>query len=293
MSNKDDTNRDFDQTTFDASSSSSELKIDQSSLADEGAAAAPVELFGGAIICNFPKTFVDLSTIRQVPDNQEVWLSCPTITNSCFIVEILQLQKDAAEDNPLDFFFHDLVTQNLIEGDDTNCYYSLLPNLNNVQNYSFDPSVNNHPFILGDYLTNMLVDNTKRSNDASPTSMNTTMSRITVSTGVGVQYYLSSGGHRRDVANMTQNLPQQMQSEQSKQETDENTWIQIELCLVRFWSLQTDILITHSKPLPTTTYNMSKSMYEQADELSKTYDGKEFNEICKSFKIMDWNLFAS
>lgn len=33
-----------------------------------------VDLFGGAIVASIPSTFEDVSDIRQVPDNQEVYL---------------------------------------------------------------------------------------------------------------------------------------------------------------------------------------------------------------------------
>jgi hypothetical protein len=250
-----------------------------------------VELFGGAIICNFPKTFMDLSTIRQVPDNQEVWIS--STPNNCFILEILQFQEDAAENNPLDFFFHDLVMQNSCQDDcqdNNNCYYSLVPNLSSVQNYWFTPSDHNDPFILGDHLpSNPQANSNRCSADGSSTdSKGTTVNRITVSVGVGLQYSSETKGN---VIYRNENLYEiKFHPEKSNQHA---TWIQIELCLVRLWSLQTDILITYTKSVPAVSQTTSESILDQARNISKTYERKEFLEICRSIKIVDWNLFAS
>lgn len=244
-----------------------------------------VELFGGAIIGNFPKTFMDVSTIRQVPDNQEVWIS--SISNNCFIIEILQFQEDAAEDNPLDFFFHDLVTQNTDQDDNNYYYYSLVPNLSVVQNYwSIPSSDHNDPFVLGDYLPPSILqaNGSRYSADGNSTDIISTMgNRITVSVGVGLQYSSRTKGNE---IGRKENLPEIKLH-------PEATGMQIALCLVRLWSLQTDILITYTRPILAVTQTISESISDQALHISKTYDGKEFLEICRSIKIMDWNLFSS
>jgi len=41
-------------------------------------------LFGGALICELPSTFADVSTIRQVPDHQEVYLDKDGFTSIIF-----------------------------------------------------------------------------------------------------------------------------------------------------------------------------------------------------------------
>jgi hypothetical protein len=274
-----------------SSSTKSSLKAGNHSpqLLDDSATS--VELFGGAIICNFPKTFIDLSTIRQVPDNQEVWIS--SITNNCFILEILQFQEDAAEDNPLDFFFHDLVTQNSGQDDcqdNNNCYCSLVPNFSSVQNYWSTPSDHNDPFILGDHLPSIPQENSNTciADGSSTDSKGTSVNRVTVSVGVGLQY--SSETERNEIFRNENFIEMKFQPEISNQHA---TWIQIDLCLVRLWSLQTDILITYTKSVPAVSQITSESILDQARNISNTYERKEFLEICRSIKIVDWNLFAS
>ncbi|ORY60713.1 uncharacterized protein BCR38DRAFT_442293 [Pseudomassariella vexata] len=41
-------------------------------------------LFGGALICDLPANFADVSTLRQVPDNQEVWIDKDGFTSIIF-----------------------------------------------------------------------------------------------------------------------------------------------------------------------------------------------------------------
>ncbi|KAI1371908.1 Mog1p/PsbP-like protein [Hypoxylon crocopeplum] len=41
-------------------------------------------LFGGALVCDLPANFADVSTIRQVPDNQEVYIDKDGFTSIIF-----------------------------------------------------------------------------------------------------------------------------------------------------------------------------------------------------------------
>lgn len=41
-------------------------------------------LFGGAIVCDLPEKFADVSKLRQVPDNQEVWIDQDGFTSIIF-----------------------------------------------------------------------------------------------------------------------------------------------------------------------------------------------------------------
>lgn len=49
------------------------------------------DLFGGALSANIPKGFVDASTIRQVPDHQEVFLD--PHSNASLVIEILDIES--------------------------------------------------------------------------------------------------------------------------------------------------------------------------------------------------------
>ncbi|KAL9096421.1 MAG: hypothetical protein Q9165_001418 [Trypethelium subeluteriae] len=47
-----------------------------------------IELFGGAIIADYPTTFIDVSDLRQVPDHQEVYIDANGLTS--IVVDILE-----------------------------------------------------------------------------------------------------------------------------------------------------------------------------------------------------------
>ncbi|KAF8319530.1 Mog1p/PsbP-like protein, partial [Cantharellus anzutake] len=68
------------------------------------------QLFGGAITTELPEAFIDASDLRQIPDNQEVFLS--PVDDVTFIVEILEKVE---EDNLLEaakFHFDSLAHDN-------------------------------------------------------------------------------------------------------------------------------------------------------------------------------------
>jgi hypothetical protein len=63
-------------------------------------------LFGGAASCEVPQDWIDVSTLRDVPDNQEVFVDRTGDVSA--IVEILEYQKNVADKDAAVFFFNDL-----------------------------------------------------------------------------------------------------------------------------------------------------------------------------------------
>ena len=57
-----------------------------------------IELFGGAMICNIPSTFIDCSDFRQIPENQEVFVDSST-TDRSLIIEILEYDEKIKDEN--------------------------------------------------------------------------------------------------------------------------------------------------------------------------------------------------
>lgn len=66
-------------------------------------------LYGGAITCNLPSSWVDVSEIRQVPDHQEVYLGPQ---NESLVVEILEHQSTKNGNDAARYFFDDLAEAN-------------------------------------------------------------------------------------------------------------------------------------------------------------------------------------
>jgi hypothetical protein len=65
-------------------------------------------LFGGAISCEIPTAWRDVSDIRQIPDHQECWQE---MEGAVLVVEILQRQEVSDADAAA-FFFNDLAESN-------------------------------------------------------------------------------------------------------------------------------------------------------------------------------------
>lgn len=64
------------------------------------------ELFGGAITAILPPSYLDASDIRQVPDNQECFMS--PHSNSTIIVEVVEYQESQKDERAALYFFEDL-----------------------------------------------------------------------------------------------------------------------------------------------------------------------------------------
>ncbi|GLD96994.1 hypothetical protein PINS_up005677 [Pythium insidiosum] len=73
-------------------------------------AMRPRELFGGALSCAIPDGFADVSSFRQVPDNQEVFANATT--DQCIIIELLQYEADVRDEDSAQFFFNEIATSN-------------------------------------------------------------------------------------------------------------------------------------------------------------------------------------
>jgi len=67
-----------------------------------------VDLFGGAMVAELPSGFADVSNIRQVPDNQEVYLDKDGFTSIMF--DITERLDDAGtDDEALKAHFQDII----------------------------------------------------------------------------------------------------------------------------------------------------------------------------------------
>ncbi|CEG46313.1 RAN guanine nucleotide release factor [Plasmopara halstedii] len=67
-------------------------------------------LFGGALSCEIPEDFVDVSSFRQVPDNQEVFANATT--DQCVIVELLQFEESVDDNQSARYFFNEIAQSN-------------------------------------------------------------------------------------------------------------------------------------------------------------------------------------
>lgn len=66
-------------------------------------------LYGGAITCEIPSDWRDVSDIRQVPDHQECWQEAD---GAVLVVEILERRQNVSDADGAAFFFNDLAQAN-------------------------------------------------------------------------------------------------------------------------------------------------------------------------------------
>ncbi|KDP41182.1 hypothetical protein JCGZ_15589 [Jatropha curcas] len=71
-------------------------------------------LFGGAIVSTFPVRFQDVSNVRQVPDNQEVFVD--PARDESLIFELLDFKHDVADNGSATWFLQDLANEQDAEG---------------------------------------------------------------------------------------------------------------------------------------------------------------------------------
>ena len=170
-------------------------------------------LFGGALTINVPSEWRDVSEVRQVPDNQEVYQDCTADpgqemelvgTGGCVIVEILERQQ-VSDEEAASFFFWDLAETNGIVKDEEKkkgLSYSQI----------FDVGVSEDSKTIG-------------SNDKN--LMPALSSKVKACTCIGDQ---SIGPLR------------------GQTKTDKSSRVRVELCAVRLVSVETDVLLTLTMP---------------------------------------------
>jgi hypothetical protein len=86
------------------------LEISQDAQEQQQQQARQVGLFGGAISIILPNAFDDISTIRQVPDHQEVFVD--RNSEISFIVELVNFDSDVSDANAPGHYFSDLAECN-------------------------------------------------------------------------------------------------------------------------------------------------------------------------------------
>ncbi|VEU37001.1 unnamed protein product [Pseudo-nitzschia multistriata] len=70
-------------------------------------------LFGGAIACDLPAGWKDLSDVRPIPDNQECFQNSLVDENPIMlVVEILERQEQIGDQDAASFFFNELAERN-------------------------------------------------------------------------------------------------------------------------------------------------------------------------------------
>ena len=213
-------------------------------------------LYGGAITCDVPSDWINVSELRQVPDHQEVFVDNTHDDDNdddqerpCLVVEILEYQTDQTDDRVGQYLFEDLADANGATERDFRGFDTDAVGLRTLIGYGIndeDNSSNNN--------NNHNVNN-NHGNDGEAKN-NTTRYRLCW--GVGRQ-----------------------QMTKDKQQID----ILVEVCVVRLPAVSTDLLLTLSRRKPTDETKQAV-LGDNADL------GPVFRRIISSFRIRAWSLFG-
>ncbi|KAG4084598.1 ran guanine nucleotide release factor [Neocallimastix lanati (nom. inval.)] len=180
------------------------------------------ELFGGAMTASMPEAFKDASIIREVPDNQEVYVDINT--DQSIIVELLE-QAEASNDECGLYHFKQLAEDN------------------NADNYEIIKNDN----IAPQDIPNIKIDSVKK---------------IV--------------------------LGKQIISKFNEKDADAKNVVNIYLAVIRVPSIETDILISYNCPVYIGSKSSSRT---QSVEGQENISDEIFNQLIKSFNVVDWDLF--
>lgn len=225
----------------------------------------PRPLFGGAMSICIPSQWRDVSEIRQVPDNQEVFQDCTFADGStvqselgiqgsggCVVIEILEREDGLNDDKAAEFYFKDLAEAN----------GSMDETSSNAENGANDYSVDyTASWNVGNDAKNMLMEG-EIEKDKGPNIM----PQLSVTTKA-----FTCIGHQNvsPLRNRT------------KLEEGKSAYIKVELCVLRLEQVHTDLLISLSLP-----------SHQDKDSRMEYIHNTLFLEILRSFQVLDWSLFG-
>ncbi|ORZ30912.1 hypothetical protein BCR44DRAFT_39052 [Catenaria anguillulae PL171] len=86
----------------------------------------PTPLFGGAITALLPPELIDVSNLRQVPDNQEVWVDSTANQSASLIIELLHLDPQVSSEALATFHLSQVLLAASDDDDNSEPQYELL-----------------------------------------------------------------------------------------------------------------------------------------------------------------------
>lgn len=242
-------------------------------------------LYGGAITCDIPSTWRDVSQIRQVPDHQEVYQEfSPDIaasgTGPCIVFEILQREECVRNEDASRFFLNDLADANSAPTEEEggrlllkSCFYVM----------------------AGKTLNSSDNESTTSSDSWMHLPHFQKLDNCTVCLCLGRQLVLGKGLREGDprVESCTE-------------------WVTIEMCILRLKNLQTDLVISLTSPVIDIKEDCkakasvgSAVNNDRTDKVKNNIIRKKipklkaapnysaiFRRIVSSFEVQDWSLFV-
>jgi hypothetical protein len=212
-------------------------------------------LFGGAIVCDLPEHFADVSKLRQVPDNQEVWIDRDGFTSIIF--DITERVGPSGQGPKID---GRALTTHLEE-------------------------------LVGSDKDSLKIWNTAETEFSRleyeytrPPCASTLVQKLTC---------FSTNFNRQRFPAYTLISTQTPQAGQSKERSSAPDFTALIMTLLRLEKYNTDILITINVPHIKGEYDEEEVDLELGKQGQLIGDAVEFSaRIWESFKIKDWGLFG-
>jgi Ran-interacting Mog1 protein len=211
------------------------------------------QLFGGALSCQIPADWIDVSDIRQVPDHQECWRDDGDGTSapSLLVVEILEWQPEIANENAAAYYFQNLAEANDATGPGK---AQFTQQQHQQQQEQQEPSSS---------LLQMIGQGQLPASAAQC---------------FGTGYQKVAMGREFDMA--------------GNRRHQEVHWIRIEICVIRLPHVGTDLLVTLSTPSNASLHQSNTIAATNGDVDICDEPTDLFRQIMSTLRIRDWSLFG-
>ena len=213
--------------------------------------------YGGAITVELPTAWRDVSDVRQVPDHQECWQEMGDL-GSVLVVELLDRQSSVSNADAAAFFFRDLAEANGVVGPPSptspDCRFLPLPGALVGGSGSAQPQ------------------------QPPPTATSSPLvssGKAVPCCGIGIQKVAM--GRDTDLAGN----PRQQ----------EIRWVLVELCVLRLVEVDTELLVTITKQVPTSNPNEPIEAASTRIGNNNTFS-QDFLRIVSTLNIQEWGLFG-
>jgi Ran-interacting Mog1 protein len=229
-------------------------------------------LFGGAMSCLLPSNgWIDTSDIRQVPDNQEVFMenvavtaaaaaaSASTLPNpAMLVIEIVEYQSAVSNDDAMKYFWDNLCEDNNVDPHDCNSsIFHEIPNLP----IPVPPSGQQQPQAVASSLWTTTCGAAETCNNGS----------ITIKCCTG--YQKIAIGRDVDVNGNDRSAQQEV------------NWVIVNQAVVRLPKYDSEILISLSQPIPST---VPPTILPDVDQMIHPV----WLNAVTTLKIHDWTVFG-
>ena len=256
-------------------------------------------LFGGAMSSSFPSTgWIDISDVRQVPDNQEIFIEDPSTTTRSggqnppaqIVVEIVEYQPGVPNDRAVRFFWDNLLEDNNIDPNDRNSStFQEIPTIPSVPSSSPPPPPRPPP---SSTLTSQqggatVVVPSLWTTYGQRRTENNQSNTPTIRYGVG--YQRITLGRDTDVGGRSRNGRQEVV-----------VCVVVNLAVIRLPQQESEILISMSRPRPMLSHPLNSSGNEEIVHHLPSMVGQNLDEmidpvwleVVRTIRVNDWGLFG-